>query len=548
VTPDQWAKVNDLFHAAIEQTPDARGAWLTAAAGDDPDVIREVHALIAAHEGEPDFLEGGARASAPTIAAPSLVGRRIGAYQITREIGRGGVGVIYLAHDTRLGRDVAIKALPHDMPFDTRRRERLRREARAAAALAHPNIATVYALEEDGDELFLVTEYVRGQTLRDELAAGPLPPARLVETAIEITRAIGAAHTEGIIHRDLKPDNVMRTTTGSIKILDFGLARAIVSWADEDLGPTLTRSGMLLGTPAYMAPEQIRGGPVDARADLFSTGVMLYELASGVHPFDGHAIGLTLHRILTEMPEPLASRGILTPPGFWTVVERCLQKEPDTRYADSQALLQDLLQVQSTLPTVSTAPIGGGAVGNAAIGSAANGGPTIGSPAIASPPAIATHPAPATTPRPTPFSQAEAEMTTASSEWWWRFHQLAVSLFFTALLVPAWRAWEWLSAVMSPTPLRVWTLVMVTLGVSLRLHLWFLSRYDPPGLREQRARAAFWVRGADAGVSLALLAGGLMIMPAHPGPGAVFLGLGICYAVVFLMIEPATTRAAFRER
>ena len=147
------------------------------------------------------------------------------------------MGVVYLAHDTRLGRDVAIKALPRDLPADERRRERLRREARAAAALAHPNIAIIYALEEEGDELYLVSEYVRGHTLREELTRGPLPAARLVETAIEITRAIGAAHAEGIIHRDLKPDNVMRTAAGAIKILDFGLARALVSWADEDLSP-----------------------------------------------------------------------------------------------------------------------------------------------------------------------------------------------------------------------------------------------------------------------------------------------------------------------
>lgn len=566
MTPEQWAKVNDLFHAALERPADERRAWLTAATGADADLQREVEALIAAHEREPEFMEapaainvhGAAGAGASGAAAggaesPSIVGRQIGPYLITREIGRGGMGVVYLAHDTRLGRDVAIKSLPRDLPSNGRRRERLRREARAAAALAHPNIAVVYALEEEGDELYLVTEYVRGATLRDELSAGPLTPVRLVETAIEITRAIGAAHAEGIIHRDLKPDNVMRTPAGAIKILDFGLARAMVSWADEDLTPTLTRSGTLLGTPAYMAPEQIRGGHVDGRADLFSTGVTLYELASGVHPFDGTAIGLTLHRILTESPVPLSTLGVLAPPGFWPIVERCLQKDPDARYPSAAALLADLLQVQATL----SAP---------ALSSLA---PPSLAPSSLAPPSLAPsreRPADADrrstgagseagdlsplAPWSAPFASATSEAETGSraSEWWWQFHQLAVSAFFVAAGVPAWRIWEWVPDASARVALRVVTLVVVALGVSLRLHQWFLSRYDPIGLQEQRPRAAPWLRAADAGFSLALLAGALFIMPNHPSMGALFLGLGICYAVVFLMIEPATARAAFRER
>jgi serine/threonine protein kinase len=530
VTPEQWAKVNDLFHAALERAAGERRSWLMARAGGDSDVLREVEALIAAHEREPSFLEAPAAIDDPPLSgAASLSGRQIGPYLVTREIGRGGMGVVYLAHDTRLGRDVAIKALPRDLPFDDRRRERLRREARAAAALAHPNIAIIYALEEEGDELYLVSEYVRGHTLRDELANGPLPPARLVDTAIEITRAIGAAHAEGIIHRDLKPDNVMRTAAGAVKILDFGLARALVSWADEDLTPTLTRSGTLLGTPAYMAPEQIRGSRVDTRADLFSAGVMLYELATGVHPFDGGAIGLTLHRILTESPVTFAQRGLQAPAGLWAIVERCLQKDPDARYASAAELLVDLVRLQAAL---------NGSIGTADALTSAGPVPS---------------PWPSPTPsdssaRLTPFGSRETETSPQSSEWWWQFHQLAVSLFLGALIVPAWRVWEWVPNETLRGVLRVGTLVVVIVGVSLRLHLWFLSRYDPQGLLDQRTRSALVIRAADVGFSLALLSGALSIMAAHPGTGAIFLGLGICYAVVFLMIEPATTRAAFRER
>jgi serine/threonine protein kinase len=527
VTPEQWAKVNGLFHAALDKPRGERRAWLEAVTGSDPEVIREVEALVAAHEREPSFLEAPAVVADPPLSgAASLSGRQIGAYMVSREIGRGGMGVVYLAHDTRLGRDVALKALPRDLPADARRRERLRREARAAAALAHPNIAIIYALEEEGDELYLVSEYVRGQTLRDELTRGPLPISRLVETAIEITRAIGAAHAEGIIHRDLKPDNVMRTTAGTIKVLDFGLARAMVSWGDEDLA-TLTRSGTLLGTPAYMAPEQIRGGRVDTRADLFAAGVMFYELTTGVHPFDGSAVGLTLHRILTESPRTFAQRGVHAPAGLWAIVERCLEKDPDARYASAAELLADLVRVQAT---VQASPSGIAAAAEA---------PTTLVPSPSPPPTARVT---------TPFGSREAETSPQSSEWWWQFHQLAVSVFLGALIFPAWRVWEWVPGETLRGVLRIGTLVVVTVGVSLRLHLWFLSRYDPQGLLDQRARTALVIRAADTGFSLALLSGALSIMSAHPGIGALFLGLGICYAVVFLTIEPATTRAAFRER
>ena len=537
MTPEEWAKVNDLFHAALDRPAGERRAWLEAVTGSEPDVMREVEALIAAHEREPSFLDAPAvLADPPLSGAASLIGRQIGAYMVSHEIGRGGMGVVYLAHDTRLGRDVALKALPRDLPTDERRRERLRREARAAAALAHPNIAIIYALEEEGDELYLVSEYVRGHTLRDELTRGPLPAGRLVETAIEITRAIGAAHTEGIIHRDLKPDNVMRTTTGAIKILDFGLARAM--WDDEDLS-TLTRSGTLLGTPAYMAPEQIRGARVDARADLFAAGVMFYELATAVHPFNGSAIGLTLHCILTESPLPFAQRGVHTPAGLWPIVDRLLQKDPDARYASAAELLADLVRVQATLT-----------------GSAAGDGRSEAPTMLASSPTAVPGSAPQLaggdgwkdSRRVTPFGSRETETTPQSSEWWWQFHQLAVSVFLGALIVPAWRLWEWVPNETLRGVLRIGTLVVVIVNVSLRLHLWFLSRYDPQGLLDQRARTGLVVRAADTGFALALLIGALSIMPMHPGMGSLFLGLGILYAVVFLTIEPATTRAAFRER
>ena len=202
------------------------------------------------------------------------VPERIGHYLIRGVLGEGGMGVVYLAEDSRLGRTVALKAVAPQYVGDPARRERLRREARAAASLQHPGIATVFALEEIDDHLYIAGEYVPGETLRDELARGPLTPARAVETMLAIARALAVAHERGVIHRDLKPENLMRTPAGDMKILDFGLARVHDPVSTD---ATLSAEGSVLGTPAYMSPEQIRGKTVDGRADLFALGVVLYS-------------------------------------------------------------------------------------------------------------------------------------------------------------------------------------------------------------------------------------------------------------------------------
>jgi serine/threonine protein kinase len=524
VTPEQWARVNTLFHAALEHSADDRPAWLSRTAADDDDVRREVEALLAAHEREPEFLEqpgqrAGAHVTVDTADPASLVGRQLGAYEVIRELGRGGMAVVYLAHDPRLRRDVAIKVVRGSSPADHARRERLRREARAVALLTHPGIATIHALEEHGDELYIVTEYVRGETLRDELARGPLSPEQLLDTAIDITTVVAAAHATGIIHRDLKPENVMRTPSGDIKILDFGLARASGSWAAE-LTPALTHAGGLLGTPAYMAPEQILGTDVDERADIFALGVMFYELACGAHPFGRGSIASTLHRIVSDEPAPLAEHGCWLP-WLQPILERCFKKDPAERYASAHELLQQLLQVQRASHEPGPGPI---LSGDNAPGSRSHAATSANA------------------------STAAETVARTSQWWWWQFHQLAVAAFLAVVVVPAWRAWDWIGHDMLRELVRLTTLAVVTLAVSLRLHVWFVSRYDPSGLGEQRPRTEPWIRLADWGFSLAMLMGAFAIMPAHPEPGALFLALSICYAVVFLVVEPATTRAAFRNR
>jgi eukaryotic-like serine/threonine-protein kinase len=277
VNRDEWERLKPLFHGAVEQPPSRRGEWLRAQCDDDA-VRREVLALLHSYDTAGDFLEAPATLDPAEQAGEPV--RQIGPYSIRGELGRGGMGVVYLAEDRRLGRTVALKALPDSFANDPGRRERLRREARAAAALTHPGIAIVYALEEIDGALYIASEHVRGRTLRAELAEGPLGPARAHVTAIEIVRALCAAHEAGIVHRDLKPENVLRTDEGGIKILDFGIAQ----FTDHTL-TQLTAAGAVIGTPAYMAPEQLVGPDVDFRADIYAVGVLIVEMATGRHPF-----------------------------------------------------------------------------------------------------------------------------------------------------------------------------------------------------------------------------------------------------------------------
>jgi serine/threonine protein kinase len=228
VNPSRWRDVNTLFHSLLDLQPALREARLASVEADDAELALEVRSLLEAHDRSGlAYLESPAWAAAPELLVddePPLEGR-IGTYRILEEIGRGGMGVVYAARDERLGRAVALKALPAAFSNDAMRRARLTREARAAAALSHPAIATIYALEEIDGRLFIVSELVRGRTLRDEIRDGPLPADRLLSTLVHVASGLEAAHALGIVHRDLKPENVIRRSDGQVKVLDFGLAR-----------------------------------------------------------------------------------------------------------------------------------------------------------------------------------------------------------------------------------------------------------------------------------------------------------------------------------
>ena len=304
MNPREWSRARELFDAALARERSERSAFLDAACAGNLALHAEVTSLLAAHDRSADFIERPVfEAAADLLVArdSELDGRFIGPYIIRHEIGRGGMGVVYLADDTRLSRRVALKALPPELGRDRRRRERLRQEARAAAALSHPGIATVYALEEIGDDLYLACEHVPGPTLRTLIESAPVPVTQVVDIAAQLARALATAHTQGVVHRDLKPENVVRTAAGVVKVLDFGLARM------EGLTPAhLTEDGDAPGTPGYMAPEQIRGQEVDFRADLFSFGVLVYEITCGSNPFEAGTRTATIARILEVNPAPLS--------------------------------------------------------------------------------------------------------------------------------------------------------------------------------------------------------------------------------------------------
>jgi len=274
---------------------------------------------------------------------PLQPGQRLGPYEILSPIGAGGMGEVYKARDTRLGRDVAIKVLPAEFASDPERLRRFEQEARAAAALNHPNILVLHDLGTHDGAPYIVTELLEGETLRERLRGGPIPPAKAVDMSVQIAQGLAAAHEKGIVHRDLKPENLWLTKDGRIKILDFGLAKLK---AQEPRGsepvselPTAeqhTSAGAVMGTMGYMAPEQARGLPADARSDIFAFGVVLYEMLSGKRAFQGASTSDMLVSLLTKDPDPLPP---VTPASLDRIVKRCLEKRPEDRYVSAHEVL-----------------------------------------------------------------------------------------------------------------------------------------------------------------------------------------------------------------
>ncbi|MBW2526736.1 MAG: serine/threonine protein kinase [Deltaproteobacteria bacterium] len=279
-----------------------------------------------------------------------MVGSKLAHYEILRKLGSGGMGDVYAARDSKLGRDVALKVLPPDLAGDEERRKRFEREARTAAALNHPNIVTLYAVEEADGEHFITMELVDGKSLAEIIPDGGLEVDRLLDIAVALADALASAHEAGIIHRDLKPQNVMLTDDGVVKVLDFGLAKMAPvpeappseEEATQTAAAITTGEGRVLGTPAYMSPEQAEGKMLDARTDIFSLGVVLYEMAAGRRPFEGDSAMSTISSVLKDTHKAMAEQRTDLPYRFERIIGRCLVKDRRRRYQTARDLATDL--------------------------------------------------------------------------------------------------------------------------------------------------------------------------------------------------------------
>ena len=346
MSTDRWHQIERLFHEASARPAAGRAAFLDQACAGDAQLRREVQALLDSPASALGVLDGNAMEVAAglvgTSSTSTLAGRRLGGYQLLERIGAGGMGEVYRARDLRLDRDVAIKILPREFTADPDRQARFAREARVLASLNHPNIGAVYGVEEDSGHTEdsvrgIVLELVEGETLADRIRHGALPLADALALASQIADALDAAHQKGIVHRDLKPSNIKIAPGGVVKVLDFGLAKtSAVSASSAPRGSTVeddTAAGVILGTAAYMSPEQARGQPVDKRTDIWAFGCVLYEMLTGRSPFAGATITDTLASILEREPA-WSELPQATPPGVVRLLERCLTKEISDRMRD----------------------------------------------------------------------------------------------------------------------------------------------------------------------------------------------------------------------
>lgn len=280
-----------------------------------------------------------------------MMPEQIGHYRVVKKLGEGGMGVVYQAEDLTLDRPVALKVLPQDVAGDVKRLRRFRREAKAASRLSNPNVTHIYEVGEESGIHFIAMEYVEGQTLQNRIEAGSLRIADLVDIALQAAGALHEAHSHGIIHRDIKPSNIMLTSTGQVKVLDFGLARVDESGPIQSNVTTEARTepGLLLGTVHYMSPEQALGSETDPRSDLFSFGIVLYEMATGRRPFSGPSANAIIDQILHTQPEPIVRSADAVPAELTRIIFKCLRKEPGERYQSARDLIADLTLVRRDL-------------------------------------------------------------------------------------------------------------------------------------------------------------------------------------------------------
>ena len=343
MTSERWQRVKELFEAALERGPAERAAFLTQACAGDEATLQEVESLLAAHDGDSGFMNtpvGNLLVRDKPILAP---GQHFGPYEQISPLSEGGMGQVYLAVDTRLGRKVALKLLPSSYTGDADRVRRFDREARAASALNHPNIVTIHEIGQVDSLHFIATEFVDGQTLREHMTNTRMTVGEVLDVAAQIASALQAAHEAGIVHRDVKPENIMLRRDRIVKVLDFGLAKlapnqAAVGAQTSARSMVKTNPGMIMGTVQYMSPEQARGLEVDYRTDIFSFGAVLYEMLTGKQAFGAGSVGEVMSAILRDEPDELTQADGKLPPQLVRIMRHCLEKKPEQRFQSASDL------------------------------------------------------------------------------------------------------------------------------------------------------------------------------------------------------------------
>ena len=373
--PERWRKIEELYHSALERESNQRAAFLKEACAGDEGLFREVRSLLDHEQKVETFMETPALEVAGEALAKrkpqspeagvqtlALIGQTVSHYRILERLGGGGMGVVYKAADARLRRLVALKFLPRELENDLQAFERLRREAQAASALNHPNICTIYDIDEAGGQPFIAMELLEGQTLKHRITLGahepPLQLDMLIDLAIQVSDALDAAHSQGVIHRDIKPENIFITQRGQTKVLDFGIAKQLAAsrlaqpgqgaseGATQEQRPTLTIPGLVLGTVSYMSPEQARGEKLDARSDLFSFGAVLFEMATGRQAFPGETSALVFDAILNREPASVSVLNPRIPQKLEEIINKALEKDPKLRYQNASDLRTDLMRLK----------------------------------------------------------------------------------------------------------------------------------------------------------------------------------------------------------
>jgi serine/threonine-protein kinase len=360
MSDEKWQKVREIFDSALRQKPDERRRFVKKACGTDTVLLAEVESLLLSLDSAESFMETPAVAKVADIIEAETKklerGKCFGHYEIAEQIGAGGMGEVYLAKDKRLDRKVAIKILNEKLSSDNANLQRFTREAKSASALNHPNILVIHEIGETEEAHYIVSEFIKGKTLREIFKEKTLKLSEVLDISIQIADALCTAHSSNIIHRDIKPENIMVRPDGVVKVLDFGLAklveqksRSILGLEDSTIQQNQTAKGVIMGTVSYMSPEQARGERVDARTDIFSFGILLYEMLTGEQPFTGETVNHTIVAIMEKEP-PLISRFVKDiPDEIERIIKKCLAKKADERYSAANGLLNDLKELKEEL-------------------------------------------------------------------------------------------------------------------------------------------------------------------------------------------------------